>query len=348
MLWSGGAAAAALPDYSTMVAMSGMTKRARMDSALAGDAVDRIPLGAWWCDATSTDGPSLAAAALDAFHRFDWDWATVLPDWTLVYEAWGSSYDRGGGAPRLERAGIRFPDTLLRMRFLDPRKGALGEQADAIRRVRLEVGDDTPVLIVVPSPMVVLLELMADREETRRYLVEHGRHAETGVGIVMETLAVHAGRCVEAGADGVILDVGPAATLFAGAADYRSHARPSDLYVLSRAEAVGDNVLRLGDDAAMLEAMIDYPVRAFGLSSADAASIDALRMRGRAVMGGLAPDAFVAATPDDAVEQARAIIRSTGGRRLLLAPHGTLSGAPSEAVVDAVRDLLAAEGASRS
>ncbi len=321
--------------------MSPMTSRARVHAALAGEPVDRVPLGAWWPAGDSVaDAASLADAAVRAHQRYEWDWATIVPDWTLVYEAWGSVYERPGGGPsRLERASVRFPDTLLRLRFLDPRKGALGEQSAALRLARAALGDDVPLLIVVPTPLHLLAALMADPPETLRYLEEHERHSATGLGIIMETLAVHAGLCIESGADGVIFDAGHP---FASEATFRAHARPADLYVLSRVQEAMCNVLRLSGGSAMLGAMLDYPVHAFGWDIGDAGPpslSDVLGRSGRAAMAGLSAAAL--ASPADAAAEALAAVAATGGTRLLLAPGDALAAAPGDDAVRAIREALA-------
>lgn len=321
--------------------MQPMTSRARVDAALAGEPVDRVPLGAWWPASDSVaDAAALADAAVGAHRRYGWDWATIVPDWTLVYEAWGSVYDRpGGGPPRLERASVRFPDTLLRLRFLDPRKGALGEQVAAVRLARATLGDDVPLLITVPAPLRLLAELMADPPETLRYLQEHERHSATGLGIIMETLAVHAGLCIESGADGVMFDAGHPV---AGEAAFRAHARPADLYVLSRVQEGSCNVLRVSGESAMLGAMLDYPVHAFGWHTGDAGALSlsgVIGRSGRAAMAGLSAAAL--ASPADAAAEALAAVAATGGTRLLLAPGEALAAAPGDDAVRAIREALA-------
>jgi len=52
-----------------------------------------------------------------------------------------------------------------RLRPVDPRQGALGEQLAALARIRARVGPDTPIIWTVFAPMMVMPYLLRGGRE---------------------------------------------------------------------------------------------------------------------------------------------------------------------------------------
>lgn len=74
--------------------MAQLSKRERVDAALKGERVDRVPVSAWRHFLDEENNPdTLAAVTLKHFHDFDWDWIKVNPRATYYAEAWGNRYD---------------------------------------------------------------------------------------------------------------------------------------------------------------------------------------------------------------------------------------------------------------
>lgn len=73
-----------------------MTKRERVEAALAGRPVDRIPVSAWshLLPAEKTTA-ALADAAVKWFRDYDWDWIKVNPRATVFAEGFGARFDLG-------------------------------------------------------------------------------------------------------------------------------------------------------------------------------------------------------------------------------------------------------------
>ena len=86
----------------------------------------------------------------------------------------------------------------------DPRAGALGEQLEALRKIRAAVGPETPIIWTIFSPLMVLPFLMTGgRDQALGLLRSAPRAVERALGAMAETLAGYARACVEEGADGL-------------------------------------------------------------------------------------------------------------------------------------------------
>ncbi|HEX4995054.1 MAG TPA: hypothetical protein VFX87_08805, partial [Methylomirabilota bacterium] len=70
-----------------------MTKRQRVTAALAGQAVDRVPLAFWLHNfATENSAKGLADETLRLAHTFDWDFLKPQSRAQCFAEAWGLEY----------------------------------------------------------------------------------------------------------------------------------------------------------------------------------------------------------------------------------------------------------------
>src|SRR5256712_13809919 len=89
-----------------MVAL--MTKPERVLAALHGDAVDHVPVSAWWHDfAREWSAADLAETTLEAYRKYDWDFIKVNPRASYFGEAFGANYaQREGRQPDLIEPGI--------------------------------------------------------------------------------------------------------------------------------------------------------------------------------------------------------------------------------------------------
>jgi hypothetical protein len=88
-----------------------MTKIERVQAALAGSEVDRVPVSAWGHDyLREWTAEGLAEATLEAYRRFDWDFVKVNPRATYFAEDWGARFQPSGRddhPPALIEAGVK-------------------------------------------------------------------------------------------------------------------------------------------------------------------------------------------------------------------------------------------------
>jgi uroporphyrinogen decarboxylase len=120
--------------------LSQLSKRERVDAALKGEAVDRVPVSAWRHFLGEEIRPdALAQVSLKHFQDFDWDWLKVNPRATYYAEAWGNRYDYSqyeSVLPRLIDGPLNTPADLAKIQPVGPTAGVFAEHLDLTRRFR--------------------------------------------------------------------------------------------------------------------------------------------------------------------------------------------------------------------
>jgi Uroporphyrinogen-III decarboxylase len=170
-----------------------MTKRERVMAALRGEPVDRVPVAFWLHNfATENSAEDLATETLRLAQTFDWDFLKPQSRAQCFAEMWGLRY-----APSRDRA-TQFTVThaplsteadLTALAPADPCAGALGEQLEALRKIRAAVGPDTPIIWTIFSPLMVLPFLMTGGKEQALGLLRSApRAVEHALGAMTESL----------------------------------------------------------------------------------------------------------------------------------------------------------------
>ena len=186
--------------------MNPLSKRERVDAALAGRPVDRVPVSAWRHfipDELNMD--TLAQASLKHFYEYDFDWLKLNPRATYYAEAWGCRYDFSQYArvyPRGISSPLRSPADLGELRPADPGAGPFAEHIELVRKVKAGIGGAHFVQTVF-SPLSVLAFLAAGSPEphsaagavqaqmdgARRMIRENPSGAHAALRAITETLA---------------------------------------------------------------------------------------------------------------------------------------------------------------
>src|SRR5262249_1486984 len=150
-------------------------------------------------------------------------------------------------------------------------QGALGEQLEAIRRVKKSLPDDVLLVETVFSPLAVLADLCADTEALQRLRREDSAAPLSALRAGTETFERFVPLGALAGAAGIFYATVEWAAQGRGwtAADYRAFATPYDLAILDRARGAEFNVLHVCRPRNFLAALADYPVAAFSWATTD-------------------------------------------------------------------------------
>lgn len=329
-----------------------MSKRERVDAALKGEPVDRVPVSAWRHFIPEETSPQqLANASLTHFREFDWDWLKLNPRATYYAEAWGNRYDYTnyhGVLPQLIEGPINSPADLERVRPVAPTDGVFAEQLELIRRVKAGIGDAHFVQTVF-SPLSVIAFLLArstaaDMQQQvqaqydgiRRAIRENPQGVHHAAQAIAETLAAYAAAAVDAGASGIFFAIVKLARRdVLTEAEYAQFGRPYDLQVLKAVQGAPFNLLHVCGPYVYFDAVKDYPVHAINwatLNQHNPTVGAAQRLTQRALIGGVDElGTLQTGTPDEVLAEAQAAIRATGGRRFLLAPGcGTSMDVPAD------------------
>jgi uroporphyrinogen decarboxylase len=286
-------------------------------------------VSAWWHDfPREWSAKELAATTLEAYRKYGWDFIKVNPRFCYYAEDWGAKYVMAAdqeSQPPLTEPGIKSPEDLSKIRPLEVKKGAYGEQIEGLKLIAKDLKDEAPFIQTVFTPLAVMSRITGSPKYVKKLMNESSHELTMALHAIAETLAAYSRACLNAGASGIFF-----ATVEWGTADaismeeYESFGRPFDLPVLEAAKDAPFNVLHVCRNRNHLQSMLDYPVAAFHWDAHGEGNPSLVQVAGitdKAVMGGVSHDRTMAnPAPAEVAKEAERAIVETGGNRLLLAP----------------------------
>jgi len=286
-----------------------MTRTERVMAAVRGEPCDRVPVCFWHHFAPEGSGRAMAEATLRFFiDTFNLDIAKVMPD--LPYPFPHRSMANGNDWRLIE------PINRQRSRFFTQR-------AEAVHVLRAELGDDTPIIMTVFSPLAEAFYFAASREQFLTHLHEAPTVLHEALHTIAENLRNHIRDVVAAGADGVFFALHGCSRAILSEEQYREFGRPYDLIALRGAINGWLNVLHVhGDEQLMFDQVLDYPVEVMSWSDrlAGPSLREARSKTSKCLMGGWHEFGALSNGPaDDSLNEAQDAINQTGGRKLILA-----------------------------
>ncbi len=321
--------------------MAQISKRERVEAALKGEAVDRVPVSAWRHFLTDEGRPdTLAQVSLRHFRDFDWDWLKINPRATYYAEAWGNRYDFNdydSVIPRLIEGPINTPADLEKIQPIHPTAGVFAEHLDLTRQVRAGIGD-APVLQTVFSPLTVLSFLVArpkfnkieefgraQYDGVRQYLRENPAGAHEALKNIATTLGHYAAAAVDSGASGIFFAIVKLAREgILTEPEFVEFGKPYDLQVLQAVQDASFNMMHICGPYAYFSDVTDYPVHALNWATVGQHNPTIAEARSQtklALVGGVDElGAMQTGTPEQVIAESLEAIRATGGRHFLLTP----------------------------
>jgi uroporphyrinogen decarboxylase len=306
-----------------------MTKRERVQAALRGQPVDRVPASFWGHDfLREWSAKGLCAAMVESVQTYDYDYLKVNPRATYYAEAWGCTFDRPKDAlaqPAPLSFAVQDAAGLSSIRPVDGTGGPFAEQLEALRLIDKGLRHEAPFVQTVFSPLSVLGRLTPERQQVRRWMSDAPDAVHAALAAITETLAGYSRACLAAGAEGIFFATTEWGTYDALTDElYSVFGRPYDLRVLEAVAGAPFNVLHVCRPNNMLAALLDYPVAAlnWAVHAPGNASLAEIQQKtDKAVMGGVDErHALLSGSPDDVRAQVSEALAQTGGRGFLLAP----------------------------
>ncbi len=307
-----------------------MNRRQRVEAAVGGQPVDRVPVGAWdhffTRECTAED---LADTMIGFRAEYDWDYLKIHARASYHVEGWGYAFEP---SPDLARGHvctgtpIREAADWRKLRPLGLDDPALAEQIRLIELIRAGVPADVPLIMTVFLPLDVA-EKLADRDGglLKRHMAEDPEAVRFAFGVFADTFAAFVRRVVEAGVDGIYFSTKWANDNKLPAETYRDLAGEHDLRVMNEARGLWCNFLHVCEDAVQLAALADYPAAVVHWDTHTDHNPDFAAARRdlgatRALGGGVDAATLAAGSPDDVLGKGVDAIRQTGGRGFLLGP----------------------------
>jgi uroporphyrinogen decarboxylase len=319
-----------------------MTKRERVLAALKRLPVDRPPV-AFWRHVPDLDHTAQGLAdAMLAFQRaWDLDLIKVMSSGVYCVEDWGCEVAYRGspnGAKTCTRHAVGQVSDWNKLRPLDPGRGALGRELEALRLILRGRSDDVPVLHTVFAPLTIARKLAGDRLKAD---LETQPDAVMGaLEVITDTVIRYAAAVVAAGADGIFYASQDASR---DVQDESRHARFSMPYSRRVLESLHGapvfTMLHLHGRHVYFDRKAALPVAAVNWHDrlTEPSLGDALGRFKGAVVGGLNESETLLNGPASAVTaQVADAIRQTGGTGVIIAPGCVLPLATPDSSLQAV------------
>lgn len=329
------------------VAQPEMTHWERIEAAIAGREVDRVPVSLWrhWPESDQDPG-ALAAATVRWQRAHDFDLVKFMPTGTYGIEDWGATTvyrPTDNGTRTVTCFGVTAAEAWPTLAVLDPAKGYLARQIEALRLAAGELSGTVPILQTVFSPLTTAFKLAGSRVFAD--LRCHADLFEAGLRTIAETTLAFARASIKAGAHGLFFSSQCSTFRLLTEAEYRRFGEPYDRIVLDgiRSDA-RFNMLHIHGSDIMFDLMAGYPVEMLNWHDRRVRPDlrDASRRFGGLLVGGLDEANTLANGPVEAIRaEVRQAIAETGGSRLMLAPGCVLPIATPDAHVRAVIEAAA-------
>ncbi len=308
-----------------------MNKKERVDAALRGDKVDRVPASMWGHDfEREWNTQTFTEAMVENFTRYDWDFMKVNPRTSYMVEGWGVKVRPSGEkytGPVYESSPIRTASDWKRLRPLEPDRGVLTEQLKAIQLLSHAVGYDAYFVQTIASPLGVAKYLAGNKREPVLQTLREDRSAmHTALRVITETSTSFAIACMEQGASGIFYATnGWASTDLLTADQYREFGEQYDIEFLDAIKRRSKfTILHNCGSHIYFDQLASYPVQAISWDSkaeGNPSLGEGKRRSGKAVMGGINQNTTLKnGSPAQVQEEVAQAIEQTSSKHFLLAP----------------------------
>lgn len=309
-----------------------MDKRERLEKAIAGELIDRVPVALWrhW-PGDDQRAADLARAHIQFQQQYDWDFLLVTPSAHFMVTGYGLQ-DTWHGAISGKRDIIKTPITRslhwTEIRPLEPNSGDLGKQIQCLQLIREGLDSQQPILQMIHSPLTQALYL-AGKDAVLRTLRTQPERLRSGLNDLTEsTLRFIEALYRQTQIDGIVYITDMATFSHLSIKEYQEFGIPFDSKIIDALPSTWWlNMIQLNGIAPMLHLFKDFSVQALNWSDREAVPnlgrVD-IDFEG-ALCGGLGEQIHLnLGTPTTIRDAAKDAMNLMGRRRFILASGQTV------------------------
>ena len=332
-----------------------MNKIDRIEAALSGKEVDRIPVSAWMHfpkSDTTVDGQTEAIVSFQK--KYDWDFIKMMFRSTFLTEDWGCTfkgYHKLLGYWVPDGFAVTEPEGWKKLKKLNPEDGAMGQMLQSVYKTRKEMKDSINILATVFSPYMVAAQLTGwGGEFVKKTMDDHPEILHGALEVITETLIDFVNGCFSRGADGLFFSAFYANTGYMSVEQYNEFCHPYNLRVLNAIRNKSRfNMLHICGNATdyheklMFEEFTDYPVDAYNWDDLNAAPSlsEARAITDKCLMGGIEKEGIIrTGKPADVQKEAEDAISAAGSNKFILTPGCVLPIDTPEENLSALRESV--------
>lgn len=328
-----------------------MNKRERLEKTIAGEATDRIPAALWrhW-PGDDQRAADLARSTIDFQQTYRWDFVKITPAESFSVIDYGYQDEWEGnleGTRSCTKRGINRSLDWTQLRPLDPLRGSLGRQVEAVRLISDGLhNDDTPIIQTVYSPLTQAA-LLGGRHLAIRHLRTNPDRIQTALNALTESTLRFLDAIKRYPLSGIFYCSYEAAYDVLTEDEYRQFGLPYDRKII---ESVPDkwwfNTLSLQGDTPMFRLCSQLPVQVINWRDQETEPDLAqgkLQFNG-AVSGGLSKHQLHSGTPTTIRDGIRSASAQANNRRFILTTGSSLMVTTPLSNIRAVQDVVVGSG----
>lgn len=321
-----------------------MTHRERIRAALVKAPVDRAPVS-FWLHFPGRDHTAdlLAASTLEQQRRFDLDMVKLMPTGMYAVLDYGVEMEPSSddvGTSQYVSGPVAGPDDWSVVPAAPADRGELGKQVEAVRKIREELDNDTPVIQTIYSPLSLCAKIVGGKLTAELLAAEA---LPPLLSRIAEDVVAFAKACLDAGADGFFFASQVANEGFTRA-EYERLGVPFDLQVLEALRPLTwILLLHLHGPGPYMDLADRYPVDAVSWEDRETVPnlAEAKAQTSRCLVGGIGRrDPLVTGTPEQVEEEARRAIAEVGDPGLIVAPGCTIPVSVARENLHALREAV--------
>ncbi len=307
-----------------------MRKRERLERALAGEAVDRVPAALWrhfpGDDQRYTD---LARSILDFQHDYNWDFVRAMPSRSFLVSDYGVSDAWLGdarGIREINKRVVRRSLDWTELRPLSPDRGALAQQLACLQLVDKALQPEaTPLLQTIYSPLMQAAQLAGRQNVLRDMRLQPDRLRSGLTQLTESSLRFIAALAKLDSLAGIFLVTEFADYELLSEAEYTSIALPHLRNILAALPSHWWlNIVQVAGASPMLGLLDALPIQALNWDAraAGTALDEARNTYSSALCGGLSDEDLLLGTPSLLRAALQETIRHCKARRLIISGSG--------------------------
>jgi len=327
--------------------MSEMTKWERIEAALQGGEVDRLPVSLWKHYHLQDRSPKqLAEVSLAFYHQFDIDLIKLTPSGLYPIQDWGATLKFGlddDTAPVPAQPVIEVAEQWTQLPRLDVTKGALCRELEAIHHLAQGLDGQAPFMMTIFSPLTIAYKLCQDSVSGDRlidFVRQSPQQLHAGLATIRQVVIDFASACIEAGAPGFFFATQMASYDRLTKEEYAEFGAAYDRPILeSLAGRSRVTMLHVCGKNLMFDLVADYPVnvinwadRSSGLSLAEAR-----QMTNTTLAGGLSLETLLQGNEAAVEAEISDAVNQVGQTGFFLAPACVVRGPSPDANLVATR-----------
>jgi uroporphyrinogen decarboxylase len=306
-----------------------MTKWQRVEAALHGGEVDRVPMGFWRHHFLQEWAPRrLAELTLGLYQTFDMDLVKLTPSGIYPIQDWGPTIRFGRDdytSPEYVEPAVASAEGWPELPRLDVTKGSWGRELETLHHLARMLEDEAPLLMTIYSPLSIASFLRWGRGSRERVvddLRQSPRELHAGLVTIRDAVMDYATACLEAGATGLFFATSMAYRDALTEDEYQEFGVAYDLPILeSFHERSRLTMLHVCRKNIMFDLVSDYPVDVIHWADREGPPrlAEARGKTDKALGGGLSGETLLTGTEAEVMTEVRDALAQTEGKKFFLA-----------------------------